>query len=140
MEKNNKNCKHHGQNIAFWRNFNKWTQAQFGEMVGLSQNQISELERKEEIDEETLIKMAHSLMVDVDQLKSCNHEGTIAACRSIINYIYNVQNGGSLVQGDHIINNPLDVVTQLHKEVIKLMEEKVAKLEAEIECMKKGGK
>ncbi|MDR2954220.1 MAG: helix-turn-helix domain-containing protein [Prevotella sp.] len=119
-------CTHHGKNVGFWRTFNKWTQLQLGEMVGLSQNTISDLEQQKEINENTLHKLSTALGVHINSLKECDHQATLDTCRHIVNYINNnyIQPGSivtNLINTDkNNINNPLDKVSELYERIAEL--------------------
>ncbi len=143
-EKNTPNvCEHHGQNIAFWRGMAGMSQTELGELLGMSQVQISRIEEKKEIDEETLLKVADALEMHVAQLKQCDHKAMRKFCKSAAN-IFHVYNGGYLAaEGgevkNNITNNPLETVEKLYKEIVSLTD-KVARLETKMEYMEKVGK
>lgn len=128
---------HHGQNIAKFRALLGINQEELGKKMNMSQAQISKYEQMEIIDDVTLGKFSAALGVPIQVLKSYDHEGTV---NKFFTYINTVNDGGTVTNTtdvNHVIINPLDAVMQLHKEVITLMEEKVAKLEAENEQLKK---
>ncbi|MDR2954780.1 MAG: helix-turn-helix domain-containing protein [Prevotella sp.] len=140
MEEENKSnvCTHHGKNVAFWRNFKKWSQEVLSEKLGLSQVQVSRLEEKEVIEDDTLKKIAKALGITLAKLKECDHQHTIDYCMSTINYIFNVENGASVANlGDvkQTINNPLETVKELYERIIELTKENT-EFKAEIERLK----
>ncbi|MDR2956267.1 MAG: helix-turn-helix domain-containing protein [Prevotella sp.] len=129
-KKGSETCTHHGKNIGFWRTFNKWTQLQLGEMVGLSQNTISDLEQQKEINENTLHKLATALGVHINSLKECDHQKTLDTCRHIVNYINNNYiESGSTIENLNNINNtrnyPLEKVSELYERITELTVENV---------------
>ena len=130
MEKENKSgtCTHHGRNIEFWRLFNRLTQRELADLIGLNQNQVSKLEKDEVVDEDTLLKISGALGMDVASLKRYNHKHILNTCKGVVNYIYNVHDGGILNKVDSVedggavensetkVVNPLDKICELYEQ------------------------
>ena len=143
MKNKQETCRNHGKNVEFWRMFNRWTQQEFADMLGMSQNNVSMIEKKEVIDDETLLKLSNILGVDIEHLKECNHKKTLDACKSVINYIYNVQAGSNFTHEnnniDTYISNPLDKISELYERLLEAGKENAA-LKSENNYLKNGGK
>lgn len=133
IEKKAKPIHHHGKNIAYFRRSRRWSQDEFAEKIGISQNQVSKYERMETIDDKTLNDIAKALEIHVNYLKECDHD---ELAKKVINFInndaedvtINAHNTGEN-NIDHIetkidtqINNPLDKVAELYERIIQLTE------------------
>ncbi|MDR2955824.1 MAG: helix-turn-helix domain-containing protein [Prevotella sp.] len=149
MEEKNKapeKCNHQGKNIEFWRTFNKWTQKQLGDEIGLSQNTVSDLEKQEKVDEKTLKKIAEVLGIDIRHLLKCNHSDILDTCKNVINYFVNEGVSVANVGGENnnasstsTLNNfPLEKVSELYERLMEAKEE-ITLLKAENERLKNKG-
>lgn len=129
---------HHGRNLKGIRNALDISQDQLAEKLGEAWNQqrVSDLENKENIEDELLNKVAKAMNVPVDTIKNYSPE-------ALITYIQNNHSGantssGSIISGqvNHCNFNPLDKFVEtveknekLYQELLKTEREKIALLE-----------
>jgi transcriptional regulator with XRE-family HTH domain len=117
-------CTHHGKNVEHWRIYSKLTQAQLGELVGLTQNRISDLEKQETIDEGMLSKLAAALDISLPLLRECDHEGTLQFGKKAVNVFYVNSGGNVTAHGDvNHTHYPLEKVSELYERIIELTRE-----------------
>ncbi|WP_165022401.1 MULTISPECIES: helix-turn-helix domain-containing protein [unclassified Dysgonomonas] len=116
---------HHGQNVKRLREILGVKQEVLADELGISQQGISRLETKEELDEEILEKISSVLKVSVEAIKNYDEERAV-------NIVSNTFQDGSngYVRADEFNYkcsfNPIDKIVELYDQIIKEKEEKLA--------------
>ena len=116
---------HHGRNIKRLREMLGVKQEAIAVELNITQQAMSKLERKEQIEDEILEKIAKVLKVPVESIKSFSDE-------SAINIIASTFNDSSFV-GYKPTFNPIEKVIELYERMLKSEQEKVALLEKMLE-------
>jgi len=111
---------HHGDNIRAIRRIIGINQYELAERMNSNQQFVSRMENKEQLDEDTLQKVAKALGVSVDFIKEYDHDS------SVQNYFNNTIN---TVNGDYLVN-PLEKVTELYERLLKEKDREIAELKA----------
>lgn len=131
METINKVKKEHlGYNVKRLREILGVKQEDLAERMQLSQQSISKLENKEDMDNETLKKVAVALNIPEDAIRNFTDEGAVHIVSNTFSGSY------SALYNNSTINNPIEKIVQLYDEKVALYErmlkseqEKVALLE-----------
>lgn len=124
------NKKHLGYNVKRLREILGVKQEDLAERLHLTQQTISKIENKEDLDNETLEKIANAMNIPSEAIKNFTDERAI-------NIISNTFSGNySALYNNSTINNPIERIVQLYDEKVALYErmlqsekEKVALLE-----------
>jgi transcriptional regulator with XRE-family HTH domain len=104
---------HHGRNIKRFREWFDIKQETLASELNWSQQKVSLLEQKEEIEDSVLEEVAKILKVPVDAIKKLDEE-------QAINFINNTFNHSGLFNRDCTLNfNPLDKIVELYERMIK---------------------
>ena len=122
---------HHGRNIKRLREMLGVKQELIANELNMTQQAISKLEQKEQIEEEVLAKVAKVLDVPVDAIKNLNDETTT----SYIN-TFNDSQGHFFSTNINCNFNPIDKVIELYERLLAAEKEKVAMLERLMEGKK----
>lgn len=135
-----------GPNARLIRIGRNMTQEYLAVLTGMSQSKISALELQDEIDDETLNKLAAALEVPVDFLKNFEMEEAISSYNANHNDTYEInQTNSDSATGNEVIrqkdvvqqkivekeeNNyyPLDKVTELYERLLKEKEQQIEEL------------
>ena len=112
---------HHGRNIKRLREMLGVKQEYIANELNMTQQTISKLEQKEEIEDEILERVAKVLNVPVDAIKNLNDEATF-------NIIANSYHDNSSAVNYHCNFNPIDKVIELYERLLVAEKEKVAAL------------
>jgi transcriptional regulator with XRE-family HTH domain len=138
-----------GRNIRLARNWKGITQEALAFDLSLSQKQISEIEAKETIDDALLDKIAASLKVSSDFLKSFeldevakyysfNNQDSVNATAAENSENAVVQGQGE--QENNITNNynyPIDDIKELYKQIIDEKDKQIIRFENQVNELKK---
>ncbi len=124
------NRKHLGYNVKRLREILGVKQEDLAERLHLTQQSVSKLENKEDLDNETLEKIANAMNIPAEAIKNFTDEGTV-------HIISNTFSGpSSALYNNSTINNPVERIIELYDEKMELYErmlqsekEKVALLE-----------
>jgi len=114
---------HHGRNIKRLREMLGVKQEFIAHELNMTQQTISKLEQKEEIEDEVLEKVSKVLNVPLDAIKNLNDDATT----NYINTFYNNQGNGFFA--NNVTFNPIDKVIELYERLLTAEKEKVAMLE-----------
>lgn len=115
---------HEGRNVKRIREILGIKQEALAMDLGLSQQAISQLEQKEELDAELLVKIATFLKVPVDAIKSFSDE-------TAINFISSTFNHSGLFNYNCTLSfNPIDKVVELYERMLKDKNDMIEKFEA----------
>ena len=95
--------------------------------LNMTQQTISKLEQKEEIEDDVLEKVAKVLNVPVEAIKNLNDEATT----SYINTFYDNHGHGFFANNFNF--NPIDKLVELYERLLTAEKEKVAMLEKLLE-------
>jgi len=124
------NRTHLGYNVKRLREILGVKQEDLAERLQLSQQSISKIENKEELDNETLAKVANALNIPEDAIRNFTDEGAVHIVSNTFSGNY------SALYNNSTINNPIERIVQLYDEKVELYErmlkseqEKVALLE-----------
>ena len=131
METTNKVSRTHlGYNVKRLREILGVKQEDLAERLQLSQQSISKLENKEDLDSDTLKKVANALNIPEDGIRNFTDEGAVHIVSNTFSGHY------SALYNNSTINNPIERIVQLYNEKVELYErmlkseqEKVALLE-----------
>lgn len=120
--------KHLGYNVQRLREILGMKQSALADNLGMSQQNISKLESSAEIAEETLIRLAEGLGINVELIKNFNEE------RAIYNISCNFSDHAML--NNYPTFHPIEELKKLHEEkiilyerIIKEKDEMMARLE-----------
>lgn len=108
---------HHGRNIKRLREMLGVKQDSLAVELHITQAGVSKLEAKEEIEKETLEKIAQILKIPVEAIENFNDEGAL-------NFIANTFNTHDTSIGFTINFNPIDKIVELYTEKEDLYKEK----------------
>lgn len=125
----NKTLKHHGRNIKAIRQLRGMKQNTFAKELGVSQQNISKMEKKKNLTDKQLEEAAKILHTTVQAIKDFDENAIIQ------NNFLNEQAG--------YINqkiNPLEKIIELYDTIIKGKEQKIIELEAELESYRQPNK
>ena len=123
---------HLGYNVKRLREILGVKQEDLAERMQLSQQSISKLENKDDLDNETLEKVANALNIPSEAIKRFTDEGAV----HVISNTFADNTSIATVINNYPINNPIERIVQLYDEKVELYErmlksaeEKVALLE-----------
>lgn len=111
---------HHGRNIKRLRDILGVKQEQIAFELNLTQQAVSKLEQKEQIDDETLVKVANVLHVPIEALKNFSEE-------SAFNFVANTFNSHDTSIGGLAYQctfNPIDKIVELYERMLEMEREK----------------
>ncbi len=123
----------HGLNIRRIREGKRMKQETLAERIGISQSALSNYENKEQLDNETIEKIAKGLEVPVDAI-TCPTEETplnIIGTQTITDNA--TGNNSNTVYGYYPTFNPIDKVAELYERLLKSEQEKVVLLEKTVD-------
>ncbi|MEA5044389.1 MAG: helix-turn-helix transcriptional regulator [Petrimonas sp.] len=122
------NRKHLGYNVKRLREILGVKQEDLAERLNLTQQSVSKIENKEDLDNETLEKIANAMNIPSEAIKNFTDEGAVHIVSN------SFSDNSSIV--NYPINNPIERIVQLYDEKVELYErmlkseqEKVALLE-----------
>ena len=116
---------HHGNNIKRLRDILGVKQEIIASELGWTQQFVSKLEQKEQIDDETLQKVADVLHIPTDAIKNFNDEATV----TFITNTFNNQNSSAITNFGSISTiNPIEKIVELYERLLKIEQEKSALL------------
>lgn len=138
---------HHGFNISIARNRKGLKQAALADMLGISQQRLSQLESQRVVKDEILEKVSEATGVSVEDLKTIeepmsvyieNNNNTISDPANDKIYIgNNIEQDNSSFTNN---TNPLDKIVELYERLLKEEKERVKTLEKRIKELEgKGG-
>jgi len=119
---------HHGRNIKRLREMLGVKQEYIASELNMTQQTISKLEQKEEIEDEVLDKVAKVLNVPVDAIKNLNEETTTKYINT-----FNDSQGHFFSTNINCNFNPIDKVVELYERLLTAEKEKVSMLEKLLE-------
>ncbi|WP_295812724.1 helix-turn-helix domain-containing protein [uncultured Apibacter sp.] len=106
---------HQGRNIKRLREMLGIKQESLATELNITQAGVSKLESKEEIEEETLKKVAEFLKLPVDAIKNFNDEGAL-------NFVANTFHDSAVGNNYYPTFNPIDKIIELYTEKEALYE------------------
>ena len=116
---------HHGQNIKRFRDILGVKQERIAIGLGISQQAMSKLEQKEQIEDDLLDKISKILNVPVEAIKNFDDEAAI----NVISNNFNEFHENSSFIGYKPTFNPMDRVIELYERLLQTEKEKNALLE-----------
>ncbi len=121
---------HHGRNIKRLREMLGVKQEHIANELNMTQQAISKLEQKEQIDDEILDRVSKVLNIPLDAIKNLNEEATT----NYINTFYNNQGNGFFANS--VTFNPIEKIVDLYERLLAAEKDKVTMLEKLLEGKK----
>ena len=121
---------HHGRNIKRLREMLGVKQELIANELNMTQQAISKLEQKEQIEDEILERVSKVLSIPLDAIKNLNEDATT----SYINTFYNNQGNGFIA--NNYTFNPIDKIVDLYERLLAAEKDKVAMMEKLLEGKK----
>lgn len=120
---------HIGRNISKLRAIKGYKQEEFAKLLKISQQAVSRLENKKEIDDDMLRLVAEKLSVPLEAITAFNSDAVIN------NFNQQGGNVNNLVENINI--NPIEKIEALYKQIIKEKEKVISAQKREIELLKR---
>lgn len=98
--------------------------------LNMTQQAISKLEQKEQIEEEILERVSKVLNIPLDAIKNLNEDATT----NYINTFYNNQGNGFIA--NNYTFNPIDKIVDLYERLLAAEKEKVSMMEKFLDTKK----
>lgn len=131
---------HHGHNIASARRMKGLVQKTLADLLGMSQQRLSQIESTKIVSDEILQKVAEITGVSLEDLKTMeepmsiyienNSTNTIEKGANVGNVNSSGENNNDFETTNHI--NPIDKITELYERLLKADQEKIKELEQRI--------
>lgn len=121
---------HHGRNIKRLREMLGVKQEHIANELNMTQQAISKLEQKEQIEDEILERVSKVLNIPLDAIKNLSDEATT----NYINTFYDNQGNGFFA--NNVTFNPIDKIVDLYERLLAAEKDKVAMLEKLLEGKK----
>lgn len=119
---------HLGRNIAKLRSIKGYKQEEFAKLLKMSQQAVSRLENKKDIEEEMLQLVADKLGVPTEAIRAFNTEAVL--------HNFNQQGGNVNNVVEHLTINPIEKIELLYKQIIKDKDKIIAEQKKEIEALR----
>lgn len=116
---------HIGRKISRIRELRDMKQDVLAEALGVSQQTISNIENSEDIEPETLIKIAEVLGVTPEAIENFSEE-------AVFNILNNTFNDSTLNNNYLCVINPLEKIIELYERLVQAEKEKNAYLEKQL--------
>lgn len=134
MEQKTTGKVHHGRNIKRLREILGLKQEAVAQLLNITQQSLSELEKREIIEDNTIDKVARALEVPPSAIKNMTEESVINYINTFNDKIDNISGGafsGGTFNGSNTncTFNPLDKVVELYERMLKERDEKIVSLE-----------
>lgn len=129
---------HHGHNIASARRMKGLVQKTLADLLGMSQQRLSQIESTKIVSDEILQKVAEITGVSLEDLKTMEEPMSIYIENNNNNTIEDGANVGSISSAGEADNqttnhiNPIDKITELYERLLKADQEKIKELERRI--------
>lgn len=117
--------KHLGKNVAKIRLFRGMKQWTLGQELGMTQQEISDLEKEEEISDDVLEKISDVLGISVDGIKNFDEQAVIYNINHYNDIHDNTYHAGA---GTQIFNEPSEKIAQLYERLLDILEIEKRKL------------
>lgn len=123
---------HIGRNISKLRAIKGYKQEEFAKLLKISQQAVSRLENKNEIDDDMLRLVSEKLGVPMEAITAFNSD-------AVINN-FNQQGGNVNNLVENITINPIEKIEALYKQIIKEKDKVITAQKREIELLKQNSK
>jgi len=124
---------HLGQNISKIRGFKRLPQKDIASKLNLTQPEYSRIEKKEQIDDDLLERIATILEVSPEAIKNFSEDAAI----NIISSTLTLNDNASSFNTYPVYNfNPIDKLVEMHEENKKLYEQLLREKDTVIELYK----
>ncbi|MDB5227434.1 MAG: helix-turn-helix transcriptional regulator [Bacteroidota bacterium] len=117
---------HVGRNISKLRDLKGLKQEEFAKLLNMTQQAMSRLENKKEIDEDMLNQIAEKLGMTADGIRQFSSDATINSIN---------QQGGN-VYVERVFVNDIEKIEELYSKIIKEKDEMIQFLKKENEVLK----
>lgn len=121
---------HHGRNIKRLREMLGVKQEYIANELNMTQQAVSKLEQKENIEDEVLDNVSKVLGIPLDAIKNLTEDATT----NYINTFHNNQGNGFIA--NNYTFNPVDKIVELYERLLSAEKEKVAMMEKLLEGKK----
>ncbi len=112
---------HHGQNVKRIREILGIKQEVLALALGASQQTMSQIEKKEKIEEETLEKLAKAMNITSESIENFSEEAAI----NIISTTFNSHDNSTSIAYNSTLNfNPIDKIIELYERLLAVEKEK----------------
>lgn len=118
---------HIGRNVSKLRELKGLKQEDFAKLLGISQQAISKLENKKEIDDTMLQKIAEKLDITPESIRSFNPDTVI----------HSINQQGGNVYAEIFNLNPIEKIVELYEKMLREKDETIKLLREEIKSFKK---
>lgn len=117
---------HHGKNVKRLREMLGIKQEAIAQELNITQQAMSKLEQKAELEEDVLQKIANFLHIPVDTIKNFNEKSAINIIANTFNDTFHEN---SAFIGYKSVVNPIDKIIELYERMLSLEREKNTLLE-----------
>lgn len=100
--------RHLGENVARLRSFRRIPQKDIAAKLDLSQSEYSRIEKKEQIDDDLLEKIAKAIDFPVEVIRELDSNST-----------QSIHNSGSITDSIFYQNNPIEKIVELYERLLK---------------------
>ena len=119
---------HHGRNIKRLREILGVKQDMLAIEFGITQQAVSELEKKAQISDDMLEKVAGVLKIPVDAIKNFNEEAAVNVIANTFNDVFH-DNSSFIIGYQPTVNNQMDKLLEVMERLLKTEQEKNLLLE-----------
>ena len=112
---------HHGHNIKRFRMIRGIKQQEIANALAITQQAVSDLEKKEEVDDDTLNIVANVLKIPVDAIKNFRNEGEVIVIGNNFNDVFH--DNSSFIVGYQPTINHNDNDSEMIIQVLKALQE-----------------
>jgi transcriptional regulator with XRE-family HTH domain len=121
----NKLTHHKGKKVEYVRKLRGWTQTDLGEILGITEQAVSELEQSENMSDDKLKEIADALGVTLEGLKELNLDHVLYNTN---NFYENCGVSATNISANiETINNPLKETIEMFERQLKLAREEIIK-------------
>ena len=119
---------HHGHNIKRLREILGVKQDMLAVEFNITQQAVSELEKKAQINDDILEKVANVLKIPVDAIKNFNDEAAVNVIANTFNDVFH-DNSSFIIGYQPTVNNQIDKIVEMMERLLKTEQEKNVLLE-----------
>ena len=119
---------HHGRNIKRLREILGVKQGILASEFNITQQAVSDLERKAQISDDMLERVANVLKIPVDAIKNFSEEAAVNVIANTFNDVFH-DNSSFIIGYQPTVNNQMDKMVEIMERLLKTEQEKNALLE-----------
>ncbi len=121
---------HLGRNVSKLRELKGIKQEDFAKMLKITQQAVSKLENKKDIDDDMLQRISEKLDITPEGIKSFNPDTVI----------HSINQQGGNVYAEIFNLNPIEKIVELYEKMLKEKDETIKSLREEIKSFKRSSK